>query len=565
MSVRRFVFLVGLSGSGKSTVGFQVAVRLRMPFYDLDDEVERRAGRSIGDIFHEAGEAAFRDMESEVLKQLVQGPPAVVATGGGVVTRPENIALLRDHGWVVFLNVRPDTAAQRVMTQQRALGSRAYRPLIGTTNPLSRVRELFETRLPLYLSASHWIVSTDEMPDWAVTAAVVHGITVLEGRSLEPVDADGHLQISSPLGATGQRVVLGSALIQRLGELAGAELGDGRVFVITDELVSVHWMPLLGKALGGRTLDVLVVPAGERSKSLRTAQLCYNWLADHRAERRDCILALGGGMVGDLAGYVASTYLRGLPLIQVPTSLLAMVDAAIGGKTAVNHPKGKNAIGTIYQPALVVIDVDTLSTLPAREFRAGLAEVIKYRAIVREVVGTMTPMLASLPITISGIGRDSQLIRDLLAECVRAKLEVVVRDEREVGLRKLLNYGHTIGHALEVATSYRRYLHGEAVAVGMHAAACIAAEMGLVEAAFVEEQKGMIETAGLPLSLPADPKKVLAALTMDKKVTAGRPRWVLPASGGRMKIDVDVPDDLVVRAIQRAVTGRKAAAGVSTL
>lgn len=544
----RFVFLVGLSGSGKSTVGPIVAQRLALPFYDLDAEVERIAGKSIPEIFGQEGERSFRDFETRALKEIVAGQAAVVATGGGAITRSTNVETMAASGWIVYLAVRPEVAAERLLAQQKLAGASAYRPLVGAEDPVSRLKALYAARAQLYMEAAHWTVQTDEVPPWAVASAVVAGVKALESGGLKPVPLGEHMELRSPLGERGQCIVIGKGLLAQLGDALWHQWGLSRAFIVTDAAVARNWLEPVRQALGSAAVDVFVMEPGEASKDLATARSCYDWLAGHKAERRDCIVALGGGVVGDLAGFVASTYVRGMNLVQIPTTLLAMVDAAIGGKTGVNHPKAKNLIGTIYHPVLVVADIDTLSTLSAREFRAGLAEVIKYRAIAQQVSGFTPPVLARLP-DLLGSHLLSEVLKDLIAECIRIKLEVVVRDEHESGLRKLLNYGHTIGHAIEAATKYRAVLHGEAVAVGMNGAATISRSLGLVDAAYCDEQAELISRAGLPLAIKADPQRVMAALSMDKKVRSGSIKWVLPTEGGRIRLEVEVPVDVVWRTV----------------
>ncbi len=528
---------------------------MALPFYDLDAEIEALSGRSIADIFAVAGEPAFRELEARALRQVLNQRPGVVATGGGVVTRQENVEAMRSAGWVVYLAVKPEEAVKRVLAQQEAGGRSAYRPLLDTHDPVSRMNELYNNRVHLYLQAAHWIVQTDHVPVWAVAAAIVQGVRMLECGGIGPRQVEGHIELRSPLGDRGQRVLVGSGLLSRLGSLVRDHLGVTRALVITDSVVARHWLGPAIEGLGEIFLDAFAMPAGEGNKKLSSVRACYDWLARRRAERGDCIVGLGGGVVGDLAGFVASTYLRGMRLIQVPTTLLAMVDAAIGGKTGVNHPKAKNLIGTIYHADLVVADTETVSTLPQRELRAGLAEVIKYRAIATDVLGHMPPVLSRLAEIVEG-GLPAEVLPQLIAECAHTKLEVVARDEREAGLRKLLNYGHTIGHALEAATRYRSLLHGEAIAVGMHAEAQISLALGLVDASFVEGQAALIRKAGLPLAAEADRERVMGALALDKKVRSGSNRWVLPAFG-RMLVDVEVPEEVVRTAVEGVALGPK--------
>lgn len=322
---------------------------------------------------------------------------------------------------------------------------------------------------------------------------------------------------------------------------------SGRAFVITDSNV--------GPQCGARALAALkavgfeavmhAVPAGESSKSLDSARELYDWLLDHRAERGSAIIGLGGGVVGDLAGFVAATYLRGVPFVQCPTSLLAMVDASIGGKVGVDHPRGKNLVGAFYPPRLVVQDTSLLAELPSRALREGFAEVIKHGLIMDP------PMLDDLERDAKRLlGAEPDLITDMVARNAALKARVVSEDEKEGGLRAILNYGHTIGHAIEQVTHYGPILHGEAISAGMMVAAAIGERMGVTPPAVGARQRALFELYGLPLSHAGlDPVAVLAATRLDKKVAAKRLRWVLLEDFGRPVLRDDVEDDVVLQVL----------------
>jgi len=298
-----------------------------------------------------------------------------------------------------------------------------------------------------------------------------------------------------------------------------------------------------------------VIEAGESQKTPATVALIHDAAFRHRLERGSLIVALGGGVVGDMAGFAAATWLRGIAVVQVPTTLLAMVDAAIGGKTGVNHPGGKNLIGAFHQPKLVLIDPAVLHTLPEREFRAGMAEVIKYGVIGDPALfGDLEAAAQRDPL--GGLAnRESVgegLLERLLERSASAKARVVAADEREGGLRAILNYGHTLGHAVETLSGYGTYLHGEAVGLGMLAAGEISLAMGLWRPEDQQRQRAVIAAAGLPLAWPAlDPLAVLACLQGDKKVRSGRVRFVLPTAIGTVEIRDDVEPEIIVLALER--------------
>ena len=365
--------------------------------------------------------------------------------------------------------------------------------------------------------------------------------------------------IAVPLAAQAYPIVLGSGTLAGLGELL-VEQGiraDSKVLVVTNPVVDQHYGGPCRHSLeaAGFAVETLVLDAGESQKTPATVALIHDAAFGQRLERGSLIVALGGGVVGDMAGFAAATWLRGIAVVQVPTTLLAMVDAAIGGKTGVNHPGGKNLIGAFHQPKLVLIDPTVLHTLPAREFRAGMAEVIKYGVIGDPALfGDLEAAAQRDPL--GGLAnRESvgeALLERLLERSASAKAQVVAADEREGGLRAILNYGHTLGHAVETLSGYGTYLHGEAVGLGMLAAGEVSLAMGLWQPGDQQRQRAVIASAGLPLAWPAlDPEAVLACLQGDKKVRQGRVRFVLPTAIGAVEIRDDVEPEIILRALER--------------
>jgi 3-dehydroquinate synthase len=347
------------------------------------------------------------------------------------------------------------------------------------------------------------------------------------------------------LGSRSYQIKVGGGLLPRLGaECAALKLGQ-RCAVITDSNVGKKFAQAALKSLAqsGFAPVLITVPAGEKSKSITTVEKCYDQLAKHRLERKSFIVALGGGVVGDLAGFVAATYLRGIPFVQVPTTLLAQVDSSVGGKTGVNLKAGKNLVGAFYQPRLVLCDLDTLKTLPRREYVSGLGEVVKYGIIYDSVL--FAQLERSLPKLLQ---RDAITLRDVVARCCEIKAEVVGQDETETGLRAILNFGHTIGHAIENSSGYGKYLHGEAIAIGQVAAAKLSQKtLGLSsgEAARIEN---LFVQSGLPvkLKLPAaQRKKLFAAMLLDKKVSGGEVKFVLAEKIGKVKFGCQVAPGLI--------------------
>lgn len=363
--------------------------------------------------------------------------------------------------------------------------------------------------------------------------------------------------ITVPLADQSYPVVIGAGLLRQLGEqvLAAGFRSGCKVLVVTNPEVARHYGERCRRSLLAADLAVeqLVLEAGEEQKTAASVALIHDAAFAQRLERGSLIVALGGGVVGDMAGFAAATWLRGIAVVQVPTTLLAMVDAAIGGKTGVNHPGGKNLIGAFHQPRLVLIDPSVLATLPEQEFQAGMAEVIKYG-----VIGD-TPLFADLEAaakadpqrglaSLEAVG--PALLQRLLERSAGAKARVVAADEREGGLRAILNYGHTLGHVVETLTGYGTYLHGEAVALGMLAAGEIALAMGLWQTGDRDRQRAVIAAAGLPLHWPRlDGDAVIACLQGDKKVREGRVRFVLPTGIGAVEIRDDVSTATILQAL----------------
>ena len=355
--------------------------------------------------------------------------------------------------------------------------------------------------------------------------------------------------VTVPLGNRSYHIKIGAGLLSRLGsECRRLDLGS-RCAVITDTNVA----PFYGRATHATLADagfepvLITVPAGETAKSLKTVQFCYDQIVAQRFERKSFIVALGGGVVGDLAGFVAATYLRGIPFVQVPTTLLAQVDSSVGGKVGVNLAAGKNLVGAFYQPRLVLCDLDTLASLPAREYRSGLAEVIKYGIIYDAA------LFARLERQMSALlKREPKSLAAIVARCCEIKTAVVRQDETESGLRAILNFGHTIGHALEAISNYHKYLHGEAISIGQVAAARLSVRLLGLPPAHVERIATLFRRAGLPTEIKLrhhQRQGFLAAMKLDKKVSRGEIKFVLARRIGKVEFGRNVPVTLLGEAI----------------
>ncbi len=546
------IILVGFPGTGKTAIGREVARLHGWAFVDNDVEIVRRTGRPIEAIFAQDGEPAFRRMEREVLAEACARQGVVVATGGGAMVDPANRELLRRTGVVVCLEASPETIVARLSAQQgepeRDDGT-LVRPLLAGADALERVRELKASRQALYAQA-HWTVHTDNLTITEAASEVKRAWTQLQGRVADsgaPPDEALAAVVHSSAGAC--PIYVGWGIRERIGQWCREAGLTTTAYLLSDETV----LPKQGRAVqtaleaAGIPVHMLTVPPGEPSKALEMAGECYRWLAERRAERRDFLVAVGGGVVGDLGGFVAATFNRGIPFVQAPTSLAAMVDASIGGKTAVNLSTGKNLVGAFHQPRFVLADTATLATLPPRELASGWAEAIKHGLIMD------AGLFDTFEEHAEGIaGLEQPLATEVIRRSMAIKAEVVSQDEREtLGIRTLLNYGHTIGHALETATEYGALLHGEAVAVGMAAAARISQGMGLIDAGTVARQDRLLTRFGLPVRYPqADVDAVRRAMQVDKKVAAGAINWVLLEGVGRAVVRADVPAELVEGALR---------------
>jgi 3-dehydroquinate synthase len=351
--------------------------------------------------------------------------------------------------------------------------------------------------------------------------------------------------VKVPLGTRSYNILIDRGLVKNLGaECARLNLG-GHCAVISDANVTPLYAAAVRRSLkkAGFDATLIKVPAGETAKSLKTVQACYDELASHRIERKSFIIALGGGVTGDMAGFVAATYLRGIAFVQIPTTLLAQVDSSVGGKVGVNLKAGKNLVGAFYQPRVVLCDLDTLKTLPEREYRAGLAEVIKYGIIYdASLFEQLERDLAKL------LKRDAKTLGEIIGRCCEIKADVVGQDETESGLRAILNFGHTIGHGLEAISGYGKYLHGEAISIGQVAAARLSAKLLGLPAGEVRRIHQLFESAGLPTEVRLDKNRMnqlFGAMKLDKKVSGGEIKFVLARKIGRVEFGQKVPLELI--------------------
>jgi shikimate kinase/3-dehydroquinate synthase len=545
------VVLVGLPGSGKTAVGRRLAHRHSAEFVDLDESIVRADGRQIPQIFEEAGEPAFRALEREAVARLGPADDAadirrVIATGGGAVVDPRNRwALYRDR-LPVWLDGRPEVLAQRLRRSPNV------RPLVQGRDPIGAIRDLARDRARFYgpadrlNSASEVTALVDRVDELAAARAARAAGTVL----LRADTASGHLVIGEGIAAAEV-----DAALRRAGTSRAILVSEPGAWTAAGEALAA------ALASAGLAVERVMLPNGEAAKRLAVVEAAARELAALHAERGEPLVAVGGGALGDAAGFLAATWLRGVSLVHVPTTLVAQIDSSIGGKTGVDLPEGKNLVGAFHQPTAVVIDVAMLRTLPERQRRAALGEAVKMAALGDERLFALLETDGDAIARGDDAAFDGGAVAELVERAAWAKAEVVTADEREQGAsggRIALNLGHSLGHAFEAAAGFGdALLHGEAVAAGLRAAARIGEEVGVTPTtrrARIEGLLDRLELATAPLPYPLE--SVMAALATDKKHAGGGLRWVLPTADG-----YEVRSDVPVELVERVAAGLLAGAG----
>ena len=519
------IALVGFMGAGKTTVGRLLAAKLGLPFHDTDAMVVAASGMEIAQIFEELGEPAFRELEREAAYEALERDESVVSLGGGSLGDPGIVAML-DKADVVYLDVPYGEAVTRV-------GGDKGRPML-----MHDPRGLFRSRRETYKVVADVTVDTSRRDPEEIATELAARFGAGSGDDFD--------RIRVQLADRSYDVVVGTRASGRLAELLPPLPAAEKAFVVTHPSLHQYASPVLAQLRAAALEPIpLFAPEGERCKSLDQVTALYGKLAENQAHRHDVIVTFGGGAISDAGGYVASTFARGMSLVHVPTTLLAQVDASIGGKTAVNLASAKNLVGTIYQPSLVVADVGFISTCPPAEVRSGLAEVIKYGfiadpALLDAVVSDIDAIVAAEPAALARV----------VARCAAIKAEIVSTDERETGIRAHLNYGHTFAHAIEKVNEFSGIRHGEAVAVGMMAAAYLSRELGRIDESVVERHRRVLEAAGLPVTAVLDLSELEEAWRLDKKYKKGV-RFVLLSGLGRPESGIEAPRHALLRTLER--------------
>jgi shikimate kinase / 3-dehydroquinate synthase len=519
------IFLVGLMGSGKTTIGRILARRLGLRFVDSDHEIESRTGATIPWIFEIEGEASFRQREAEVIGDLTAQPGIVLATGGGAILNERSRAFLKERGTVIYLRANVASILARTSHDKN-------RPLLQTADPRQLLEKMAEQREPYYLEVADLVIETGRPNVQSMVQTILAQLESLACQAKPDCAASAKPSMSEPsklllnvdLGERSYPVAIGPRLLGQ-DPLLLQHVAGGKVAIVTNTTVAPLYLAALRAPLdaAGKQVIEIVLPDGEEYKNWASLMQIFDALLANKCDRKTTLVALGGGVIGDLTGYAAASYMRGVAFIQVPTTLLAQVDSSVGGKTGINHPLGKNMIGAFYQPQAVIADTATLDTLPARELSAGLAEVIKHGAIIDAAFfDWIEANIGKL------MARDPAALAHAIARSCEIKAEVVRQDEREGGLRAILNFGHTFGHAIEAGLGYGQWLHGEAVGCGMVMAAELSCRMGYIERACVERVTALVAAAGLPVKAPdLGTERWLELMEVDKKNEGGAIKFIL--------------------------------------
>jgi shikimate kinase/3-dehydroquinate synthase len=528
------IVLVGLMGAGKTAIGRRLAAVLDLPFFDADHEIELAAGITIAEIFAKHGEAHFRAGEKRVIQRLLLQGPIVLAPGGGAFVDPETRALILERAISIWLHCPLPVLFNRIR-------GRTHRPLLNEGDPIEILQRLSVQRNPFYAQADI-IVHSEEDPPEVTTQNVYQAIHAFVPTRRVKVD----------LSQTSYEVVISPNALTRAGALMAPVMPKPRCVIVTDETVEELHLPALQKSLNnvGISHDTISVKPGESSKSLATWASLVDGLLARRVDRQTTVVALGGGVIGDLAGFAAAAALRGLPFIQIPTTLLAQVDSSVGGKTGINSGLGKNLIGAFHQPILVVADTGVLTTLPLRQRRAGYAEIVKAGLIADASFYEWCEANAH-----AMLAGDVPILSESIERAVLFKAGIVRQDEREEkpdNGRALLNFGHTFAHALEAENEYASdLLHGEAVAIGLVLATRLSAALGFCPEEDADRLSAHLSDIGLPTKIEnLQAKRLLSHMKQDKKMRDGKLTFVLTRGIGNAFTCRDVPETAVLTALR---------------
>jgi shikimate kinase / 3-dehydroquinate synthase len=523
------IYFTGFMATGKSKLGYTTASMLKRTFIDTDKWIEAKLNLSVADIFTQYGEAYFREWELRCIEELHQQKNLVVALGGGTLTQPDLIQKIHGSGILIRLYSKPEVLSERI-------GRRNTRPLLANLSDeerLKRICELLAEREPIYRHADFSLESSDDV-----------AVEVLARRVRNMVSAWSYkkLDVHTPGGK--YPIFIGNDVMDHFRNIIFGLQLQCDFLIVTDNEIRKHQNTnvrrLQKQAFNCR---VFQFPAGESNKNLQTLNRLYSFLLQKGYTRKTCLLQFSGGVIGDMAGFAAATYQRGVHFVQIPTTLLSMVDSSVGGKVGVNHSYGKNMIGAFYQPEAVVINLSVLQTLPVEEYLAGMAEVVKYGVIYDEAFFRyLEDHVEAL------LQRDPVVLEYVVTRCCAIKAEVVGSDEKEKGVRAILNYGHTFGHALEKLTNYSVMSHGIAVSLGMRVAARLAVLLEILTPDAETRQQNLLNRFGFPQSFEVDANKAWEVMGVDKKAEKGKRVFILPTEIGKVQKVISPDKELVNKA-----------------
>lgn len=552
--LKKPIVLVGLMGAGKTTIGKLLAEKLGWPFYDSDDEIVRSSGKSISKIFEEEGEPAFRDLERLTIQGLLRNGPCVIASGGGSISIPETAKSILENGLCLWLDAPVDVLVERTRGSDR--------PLLQHGDPENVLELLLEKRRSAYLQ-SHLHILDDGLNPEEITNRILMQICEYLFDANADEDDDRHvpqaLCMTVSLFDRSYPIFIGANLLEDVDVWLSHEFHNRKAFIITDYNVRAAVTDKFQQSLTPymKSVTVMELPPGEQTKSFDRYQAVVEWLLESGVKRDSLIFAVGGGVIGDLSGFAAASVLRGVEFIQIPTTLLSQVDSSVGGKTGINTRFGKNLVGAFYQPRTVVIDLDTLESLPKREWLAGYAEIVKYGLLGDSDFFTWLEINGRKMLD----GNPVAVMRAIEKSC-HMKAEIVRQDEHEeTGLRALLNLGHTFGHALESLAGYgSELLHGEAVAIGIVLAARLSFELGHLSDHDVARIVHHFKTVGLrteirEVKLPEGTTagQIIDLMRHDKKSNNNGLVFVILSRIGTAEISSTVPEELVYKVVEESL------------
>ena len=543
--MNELVYLIGFSGTGKSSVARLIAQALRWSFIDMDEEIESSCGKSISEIFQTKGEKWFRDEESKLLNNISVKNKHIISTGGGVPVKDQNMNLMLKTGYVICLDASVDQIVARLSILAGKDNKLSDRPKI--TNLSVEDMSNFKSERANIYSMANFTINTNHLTVEQVTNELLKSINkflnklnVIEWQKIDDFCTSvENINNIYP-------VYVGSDLYEKLPQMLKPFLIKHKVFLLADD-GSKLYMRKIQKVfeLNKIKTTTLVLNSGEQSKSLENTSSIYEWLSSEHADRDDILLGIGGGMVGDISGYVAATYMRGIKFVLIPTTLLSMSDSSIGGKTAIDVNNIKNLVGSFHAPSLVVSDLLALDTLPQRQINSGWAELIKHGFIKdRELLDQM--------MDIKDFNYLNEELISIIKKSIKIKADIVSVDENEkYGQRILLNYGHTVGHAIEASTNLNKYTHGEAVSLGMVFAAKLSNKLGLLSD---DDYNFHIQILN-KFNLPTDFKDInwencFDLIKNDKKVKDGKINWVLLKSLGNSFTKNDISEDILMEIVR---------------